>query len=80
MSLLCMSFSFIIILTSTINYKSEKKFYYAFDENIFLIPLLPHDFTLYPHIIVEKSCKTIQMNALQLWYVHLNWCCSTIPI
>ena len=30
--------------------------------------------------IVEKSCKTIQMNALQLWYVHLNWCCTTIPI
>jgi hypothetical protein len=41
---------------------------------------LSHDFTLYPQVIVEKSCKTIQMNTLQLWYYHLNWCCSTIPI
>jgi hypothetical protein len=30
-------------------------------------PLLQHDSTLNPHDIVEKSCKTIQMNALQLW-------------
>jgi len=42
--------------------------------------LLPRDCTLNPQDIVEKSCKTIQMNALQLWYVHLNWCCTTIPI
>ena len=41
---------------------------------------LSHDFTLNPHDIVEKSCKTIQKNALQLWYVHLNWCCTTILI
>ena len=41
---------------------------------------LPLVCTLNPHDIVEKSCKTIQMNALQLWHVHLIWCCTTIPI
>jgi len=37
-SLLGLSVLFILILTSTTSYKSKKKFYYAFDEKIYLIP------------------------------------------
>ena len=36
--------------------------------------------TLYPHVGVKKSCKTLHMKVLQLGYHHLIWCCLTIPI
>jgi len=70
-SLLGLSVLFILILTSTTSYKSKKKFYYAFDEKIYLIPNKNKILVKYVKTL-DKAKEEIFLSNLSK-NIRINW-------